>query len=234
VRVHVGGCSQWRDLSEWPPPQTRTRPWYLGPDGALSDQPPGQAGSSSFHYDPSDPTPSVGGPVLSGAAGSVDNTRLEARPDVLTFTSAPLPEALEILGPVSARLRIRASNPHHDVFARLCDVDPRGRSRNICDGLIRHQPDDRAGDETTIIVPMSSTAYRFSAGHRIRLQVSGGAHPRYARNTGTAEPLATATRLVPADIQIRHDPDAPCTLALPGADMPARSDSHGQQPTLTT
>jgi hypothetical protein len=148
--------------------------------------------------------------------GSVDNTRLEARPDVLTFTTAPLPEDLEILGPVSVRLWIRASNPYHDVFARLCDVDPRGRSRNVCDGLIRHQPGrgDQPASDTAIIVAMSSTAYRFSAGHRIRLQISGGAHPRFARNTGTADPQATATRLVPADIQILHDAGAPCTLTL--------------------
>ena len=65
---------------------------------------------------------------------------------------------------------------------------------------------------------MSATAYRFDAGHRIRLQVSGGAHPRYARNTGTAEPVATATRLVAADIRILHDADAPCALSLPVAD----------------
>jgi uncharacterized protein len=218
VRVHVGGCGQWRDLPEWPPPQARARPWYLSADGALADRPPQQAGSSSFRYDPSDPTPSTGGPVLSGTAGTVENARLEARPDVLTFTSAPLATALEILGPVSARLRIRASNPYHDVFARLCDVDPDGRSRNICDGLIRHQPGDHAAGETTITVPMSSTAHRFEAGHRIRLQVSGGAHPRYARNTGTADPQATATRLVPVDIQLLHDAGAPCTLTLPAAD----------------
>lgn len=218
VRVHVGGCGQWRDLPEWPPPQVRTRAWYLDADGALRDHPPARAGSSSFRYDPSNPTPSIGGPVLSRNAGAVDNSDLEARADVLTFTSAPLTDALEILGPVSARLRIRASNPHHDVFARLCDVDPRGRSRNICDGLIRHQPGSRASDDAPVTIPMSATAYRFDAGHRIRLQVSGGAHPRYARNTGTAEPVATATRLVAADIRILHDADAPCALSLPVAD----------------
>jgi hypothetical protein len=220
VRVWVGGSGQWRDLPEWPPSRVRTQLWYLGADGALGDQLPTPAGSSSLHYDPSDPTPAVGGPVLSGPTGSVDNGRLEARLDVLTFTSAPLPEALEILGPVSVRLRIRASIPYHDMFARLCDVDPDAGSRNICDGVIRNQPDTdtdgtAAGADAAITVPMSATAYRFDAGHRIRLQVSGGAHPRYARNTGTAEPLAAATRLVPADIQIRHEADAPCALSLP-------------------
>jgi len=222
VRIHVGGRGEWRDLPEWPPSQVHAQPWYLDTDGALRDQPPTQAGASSFRYDPSDPTPSVGGPLLLASnAGTVDNANLEARGDVLTFTSAPLTEAAEILGPVSVQLSIRASNPCHDVFARLCDVDPGGYSRNICDGLIRRQPGDLSADETTIIVPMSSTAYRFSAGHRIRLQVSGGAHPRFARNTGTTEPPATATRLAPTDIAILHHADAPCTLTLPVANNSA-------------
>lgn len=214
VRVHVGGSGRWRDLPQWPPPQARARAWYLGPGGGLGRQPLAQAGTSSFRYDPADPTPSAGGPVLSGRAGSVDNARLEARPDVLTFTTAPLSEDLEVLGPVSVQLRVRASNPYYDVFARLCDVDPGGRSRNICDGLIRHQPADLPTEESTITVPMSSAAYQFRAGHRIRLQVSGGAHPRYARNTGTAEPQATATRLVPTDLQLLHDARTPCALTL--------------------
>jgi putative CocE/NonD family hydrolase len=229
VRVQVGGSGQWRDLPGWPPPQARDQPWYLDADGALREKPPAHAGSSSFRYDPSDPTPSTGGPVMSGSAGSVDNGGLEARADVLTFTSPPLPEALEILGPVSARLRVRASNPCHDVFARLCDVDPHGRSRNICDGLIRLQPGDEPAGETTITVPMSSTAYQLSAGHRIRLQVSGGAHPRYARNTGTADPQATATRLLPADIRILHDAEAPCLLTLPAAGMRSPADAPARQ-----
>jgi uncharacterized protein len=71
---------------------------------------------------------------------------------------------------------------------------------------------------------MSATAYRFGAGHRLRLQLSGGAHPRFARNTGTAEPQATATRLVPVDIQLLHHADAPCTLSLPIVD--GRSPAH--------
>jgi hypothetical protein len=48
----------------------------------------------------------------------------------------------------------------------------------------------------------------------------GGAHPRCARNTGTADPQATATRLVPADIQILHDGEAPCVLTLPASPAP--------------
>ena len=217
VRVHVGGgCDEWRDLPDWPPPGPAAQTWRLAADGTLSTEPPAQPGVSSFRYDPADPTPSVGGQLLTTKAGPVDNKALEARPDVLVFTSAPLPADLDVIGPVSARLRVRASGPHFDIFARLCDVDPRGRSRNVCDGLIRHVPvAAEAGTDYQMNVPMSAAGYRFRAGHRLRLQVSGGAHPRFARNTGTGEPPATATRLAAVDLEIVHDTADPGGLSLP-------------------
>ena len=216
VRVHVGGCAEWRDLPDWPPPQSAAQTWRLAAGGTLGTGQPAQPGVSSFRYDPADPTPSVGGQLLSNKAGPRDNNALEARPDVLVFTSAPLPADLDVIGPVSARLRVRASHPHFDIFARLCDVDPRGRSRNVCDGLIRHVPAaDEAGADHLMNVPMSATGYRFRAGHRLRLQVSGGAHPRFTRNTGTGEPPATVTRLAAVDLEIVHDAPDPGGLTLP-------------------
>ena len=62
---------------------------------------------------------------------------------------------------------------------------------------------------------MSATAHRLGAGHRLRAQISGGAHPRFARNLGTGKPLATGTRLVPVDIEIGHGSGRPCVLTLP-------------------
>jgi predicted acyl esterase len=82
--------------------------------------------------------------------------------------------------------------------------------RNVTDGIIRLEP-----GQDIVTVPMSPTAYQFGSGHRIRLQVSGGAFPRFARNTGTGEPPATAVRLAPTDIEIRHDGTS--VLLLPAA-----------------
>jgi uncharacterized protein len=141
--------------------------------------------------------------------GSQRNNDLEARDDVLTFTSPPLDAPLDVTGPVSVRLRAKGSRPYFDLFARLCDVDASGTSWNVCDGMRRISD---GADWTGYTVPMSSTAHRFAPGHRIRLQVSGGAHPRFARNTGTADQLPTATRLVPVDIELSH---AAATLSLP-------------------
>ena len=85
-------------------------------------------------------------------------------------------------------------------------MDAKGTSWNVCDGLLRLDGATPVGADgwTEIEVPMSATAHRFAAGHRLRVQVSGGAHPRWACNTGTAEQIATATSLVPVDIKINH------------------------------
>ncbi len=220
VHVHVGGSAQWRDLNTWPPqdgapqdgtPQDSTGAWYLNGNGELSREAETGGAESSFRYDPADPTPSVGGQLLSPEAGPRDNRAVEARPDVLVFTSQPLQAPLDVLGPVRATLHLRASNGHAHIFVRLCDVDAEGRSMNVTDGIVR------LGDDTeTVTVAMSSTAYQFAPGHRLRLQVSGGAFPRFARNTGTGEPLATATRMVPTDFVIYHDAARPSALLLPG------------------
>ena len=195
VRVHVGGADEWRDLPDWPPPATPAV-WHPGDGGTLGREPGG--GATTFTYDPRDPTPSIGGRLQSRTAGAVDNRRLEARADVLTFTSAPLAAPVEIAGSVCADLAVTTTAASADLFVRLCDVDPRGRSVNVCDGLTRF------GADGPVRVDLSHTAHRFRAGHRIRLQVSGGAHPRFTRNYGTGEPVATATRMVPARTTVHH------------------------------
>jgi putative CocE/NonD family hydrolase len=221
VRVHVGGTAgRWRDLAAWPPPAA-AQAWYPGREGSLRPLPPAGDEVSALRYDPAVPTPSAGGQVLATRrTGQVRNDALEARPDVLVFTSPPLAAAMTVTGPVAAGLRVRGSSGHFDVFARLCDVDPRGRSRNVCDGIVRVAD---AG-WTDVTVAMSSAAYEFGAGHRLRLQVSGGAHPRFARNTGSGEPLATATTLVPVSTELQHGPGSVLRLPVssPGAGTAGR------------
>lgn len=146
-----------------------------------------------------------------------DNRQLEARPDVLTYTTAPLEHDLDVIGPVQAELFVRSSLQHTDFFARLCDVDPKGTSLNVCDALLRvspGQPGVAADGCLRVTIDLWPTAHRFRQGHRMCLQVSSGAHPCYARNTGSGEPLASATRLVVADQLIYHDPDHPSGIVF--------------------
>jgi putative CocE/NonD family hydrolase len=204
VRVFVGGSGQWRDLPAWPPPGSRQQSWYLAGDMTLttSDAGPGEAG---FRYDPAGPTPSVGGAIMSPRAGVRDNRPVEGRPDVLVYTSAALTEPVEIIGEVTAAIELTRDNPHCDLFLRLCDVDPRGVSRNVCDGIVRLT--DATALSATVAVSLVGAAHRFEPGHRLRLQVAGGAHPRFLRNPGTggvdAPPkdlVATSYRVGPGSV----------------------------------
>ncbi|MDR7278058.1 CocE/NonD family hydrolase [Catenuloplanes atrovinosus] len=206
VGVTLTGRPERRDA--WPPPHRPTA-WYLRPDRGLGTAPAPASPPDAFTYDPRDPTPSLGGPVLvAHRSGPVDNAPLEARADVLTYTSAPLERDLTAIGPVRAEIWERSSRPYHDVFVRVCDVDRAGVSRNVCDGLVRVTPDRFPADADgvhRVTVPLWPIGHVFRVGHRLRVQVSGGAHPRWARNPGTGDPLGAAVTLRSAAREIFHD-----------------------------
>lgn len=225
VKVFVTGertGDGWRRFSVWPPEQSAERKLWIVGDGELGWDPPSPStgGRCRYRYDPADPTPSVGGPVMLTARPVLDNRRLEARSDVVTFTTGPLESALEAIGPVRVELWARASEPHFDLFARVCDVNPGGVSRNVCDALASVAPgrfersdDDGAWRVQFDLWPM---AHRFAAGNQIRLQISSGAHPRYVRNPGTgADPLAAETQR-PIEVEILYGHQRPSLLVLPG------------------
>jgi putative CocE/NonD family hydrolase len=223
VRVFVTGQRDgggWRDLLAWPPPDTAERRLWPAAGGQLEDaEPTGDATDGErYRYDPSDPTPSLGGPVLLAREPVLDNRPLEARSDVLTYTTAPLPHTFEAIGPVRVELCVRASASHFDLFARVCDVEQAGASWNVCDGLARVAPGrfEPAADGTVrVAFDLWPMGHRFAAGHRIRLQVSSGAHPRFARNPGTGEDVTTATELRPVAVELLHDAQHPSVLVLP-------------------
>ncbi|GGM75456.1 X-Pro dipeptidyl-peptidase [Lentzea pudingi] len=212
VRLFVMGVDEWRDFEQWPPTGYTHQRWHLAPGGELRSAPGTQAPPTSFTYDPADPTPSLGGPKLeSRGAGPVDNRELEARDDVLVFTSDVLDADVEVIGEVTAEVWLRADRPSCDLFVRLCDVDGRGKSLNVCDDLVKVRPDG----VTKVTVELSPTAHVFRRGHRIRVQVSAGAFPRFARNLGDGGPAHTATELVPTGIEVFHDADRPSAILLP-------------------
>ncbi len=225
VRLFVTGERSgggWRALSGWPPEGGERRLW-LADDGLLAEGALGvgaTSGSRRYRYDPADPTPSLGGPVLLSRAPVVDNRPLEARGDVLTYTTAALASTVEAIGPVRVEVWVHASSPYFDVFSRVCDVDPSGASWNVCDALVRVGPgrfEQDSSEAWHVALDLWPIGHRFAAGHRIRLQVSSGAHPRYARNPGTGEGETAATKLEPVEVEVLHGPDHPSVLVLPRA-----------------
>jgi putative CocE/NonD family hydrolase len=224
VRVFLQRAGTWLDFEEWPPPAAVGTAYYLRVSGALSQEAePGDAPPDTFVYNPADPTPTVGGPLLQPPGKQADNTTIEARPDVLTYTTEPFSADQDLVGPVRARIFVRTGRQYADLFVRICDVDLDGVSRNVADGIRRLSPqtvpapDVQAGDDGILAVDVElyPTAYRVLAGHRIRVQISGGAFPRFARNLGTAEPFGAATRAVRCKFDIYYDSPHPAYVLLP-------------------
>jgi len=207
VRLYLQGADEWRSYESWPPEGGAELRISLRPDGP-----------TRYVYDPADPTPALHGARLSGGKGPLDMSAIEARRDTISFTGPRLDSTLDIIGPVQATVRVRCDREHFDLFLIVCDVDESGRPLHVSDGYLRLTSDRFPPDADGVReVPLSCwpTAYRFRAGHRVRLIVASGAHPRYARNPGTGEPLAAASTLVPATVDI--DAVRPPVLALRAA-----------------
>jgi hypothetical protein len=211
VRIHVTGADEWRDLAEWPPPSEAVD--MLFQPGGLDTHPASGMERTVYHFDPSNPTPAVGGPSLEPSSEPRDNRDHESREDVVTFTGPVLTRAIEVIGTPIATVHFRSDRPSADVFVRVCDVHPDGRSMTVCDGIRRFgslgtkasDPIPDADGVMLVEVPLWPTAHHFGRGHRIRVQVSSGAHPRYAPNMGGTGPAAIAAVPNVARQEIFHD-----------------------------
>ncbi|HXW35369.1 MAG TPA: CocE/NonD family hydrolase [Acidimicrobiales bacterium] len=221
VRMYIMGDRRWVDLPDWPPPASVKR-WHLHPGRRLDPTEPSaqdEQAADRFRFDPGDPTPGRGGPSLEvGNAGRKDQRRREARADVVSYSSSPLKQPMTIAGPLSTDLYFRSSLQHTDLVVRLCVVSTRGRSTNVSDGVLRLRPGDHEPDADGVLhlkITMWPTAITIRRNERIRLQVSSGAHPLYARNTGGDEQLASATTLHVADQEVFRGRDHPSGIDLP-------------------
>jgi uncharacterized protein len=225
VRVFINNHG-WIDMPDWPP-SVGELAFYLQPGGRLSPTPPtATAAPSTFTYDPADPTPTVGGRLLSPEGGYRDDGRLAERDDVLSFTGEVLTTDLYVLGNPVVELAHSSDNPYVDVFVRVSEVDAKGRSRNVSDGFRRLTP--RPGSESrpaTVRGELDAVAHRFRAGSRIRVLVAGGSHPRFARNLGTDDAPVTAQRLATATHVVHHGADAISRLLLPSSPRPGSTDA---------
>ncbi|MEO3757426.1 CocE/NonD family hydrolase [Mycobacterium sp. B14F4] len=217
VRVFVNGRG-WAELPQWPPAMPE-QARYLQPGGRLGDAvPPESAPAATFTYNPANPTPTIGGRLLSPEGGYRKDHHLAQRADVLSFTGDRLPTDLYLAGTPVLELSHSCDNPHNDLWVRISEVDARGRSRNVSDGYLGGAP-----DSGLVRIELDAVAHRFRAGSRIRVLVAGGSHPRFARNLGTGEPLGTGSRLESATHTV-HLADGVSRLLLPAGPRPPSTD----------
>ncbi len=220
VKLFIMGLNEWKEYPEWPPQESNPEYWYLLSSAGLSKEKPVMSYPDSYMYDPKNPTPRIkGGFGMVGLPwGQKDIRKIEGRKDIRVYTSSPIEKAIEIIGPVTAELYVKSSLSNTDFLARVCDVFPNGKCLNVCEGLQRLRPNDISpAKDGTLKVPVElwPTAYYFKKGHRIRVHIASGSHPRWIRNTGSGEPIATATNLVSAHQEVYHDPGHLSAIILP-------------------
>lgn len=242
VHVFVMGRNQWRAEQDWPLPQTRWTKYYLNSgghansisgDGVLSTSPPAMnaAGSDTYVYDPAKPTrsPFTGGHLEDGAA---DTRKSSGGSDVLVYTTPPLEEELEVIGPITAKLYAATSARDTDWMVRLIDVQPDGFSAMLCEGVMRarHRDPDRAGGFNPAMLSLiepnqvyeytiefwRATANLFARGHRIRVEISSSYFPYYLRNLNTgADNIGLETTAVVAEQKLMHRSGQASHIVLP-------------------
>ncbi len=237
VRIFVMGKNEWREEDDWPLARAKNTRYYLhsggaastaSGDGTLSTTTPEAEGADQFTYDPNDAVPTLGGPLCCGpfppaGLGPQDQSKAEARNDVLVFTTPALASDLEVTGPVSLDLYVSSSAVDTDFTGKLVDVWPNGFAQNLTEGILRLRYRDsqekpelaKAGETYHVTVNLWATSNVFLAGHKLRLEVSSSNFPRFDRNLNTGEEQAGATRMSKATNVIYHDKGHPSALVLP-------------------
>ncbi len=229
--------NRWREASRWPPEDVQVQKWYLhgggkansrAGDGVLAPRPAPSEAFDEYAYDPADPVPSRGGPLCctgnpADRAGPVDQADVEARKDVLVYTSEPLAQPLRIVGPLRVALEVSSDARDTDFVARLVDVAPDGRALNIQEGALRAryragydnpQPME-PGRRYAITVEARAIAWQLQPGHRLRLQVTSSSFPRLERNLNTGGRNFDEDKGVVAHNRVHHGPSAMSYVELP-------------------
>lgn len=239
VELFVMGVNKWAHFADWPVPGTRFTPLYLTSGGqANSSRGDGRlefavpaAGKDGYEYDPRNPVPSVGGNDCCGApfpAGPRDQRPVEARQDVLVYSTGILKEAVTIAGPVEMRLFAATDGRDTDFVAKLVDVFPDGSAINLAEGILRarfHKGLDRMellepGKMYEFVIDMRGTANVFQPGHRIRVDVTSSNFPQYDRNPNTGEDLGVSARVRTAKQTVFHGGAGRSHIVLPVVTLP--------------
>jgi putative CocE/NonD family hydrolase len=236
VRIFVMGENKWRDEDAWPLERSVTTRYFLrstgkansaSGDGELSTSAPDKQAVDGFVYDPANPVPTVGGPLCCDpmhlAPGARDQKEVEARPDVLVYSTPPLDSDLEVTGPVTLDLFSSSSAVDTDFTAKLVDLWPNGFAQNLTEGILRASYRESTSAAKPIVpgkvyeykIDLWSTSNVFLKGHQIRLEISSSNFPRFDRNLNTGKPASTDAIFVKATNTILHDAAHTSTLLLP-------------------
>ncbi|WP_116090322.1 CocE/NonD family hydrolase [Sphingomonas crusticola] len=237
VRYYLMGANRWQTASQWPPKDAQPLRLYLrsgghanslNGDGRLAaEAPPATEAADRYRYDPMNPVQTIGGGDCCNGGivvpGAFDQRPIEARGDVLVYTSDPLPKPIDVVGFVDAVLKVSSSAKDTDFAVKLVDVAPDGTAWIIGDTILRARYRD-GFDKPALMAPGQvytlhptpiATAIQFGAGHRIRVEVTSSNFPKFVRNLNTGGPNESEKTGVVADNAVHHAGDDRSYIELP-------------------
>ena len=237
VRYYLMGANRWQTAAQWPPQNAKPMRLYLRSNGSantlngdgrlLAEAPPATEAADRYRYDPMNPVQTVGGGDCCNGGivvpGAFDQRQVEARGDVLVYTSDPLTKPVDVVGFVDAVLKVSSSAKDTDFAVKLVDVAPDGTAWIIGDTIFRaryrdgfDKPALMSPNEVYTIHPTPiTTANRFDTGHRIRVEVTSSNFPKFVRNLNTGGPNESEKTGVVADNVIHHAGQAQSYIELP-------------------
>jgi predicted acyl esterase len=252
VAFPVSLPGRWRAAAAYPHPAAALRRWRFG-DGTLAEDAEVDAspGQDTFRHLP---TTGTQGPLSWGAGDPPNGLARDLRSDETagpTYTSAPLTEALEVLGVPEVVVHLEVDAPVARLSVRLSDVAPDGTSALVSAGVLNltHRrshvsPEPlRPGVVEEVRVPLRTAGYRWRPGHRLRVALASSVWPvlwpspypaTFRVHRGGATPSRLEVPVVPpaggaGDVAVpafRSDPPElrwPTTEPVDGAG-PARDD----------
>jgi putative CocE/NonD family hydrolase len=236
VRYYTMGLNKWQTSDTWPPQGAHPLTLFLSSagkanslngDGTLADTVPTADSPDRIIYDPMNPVPSYGGNVCcTGNAvtgGAFDQRKMEARSDILVYTSDPLKEGIEVSGPIEATLYVSSDAKDTDFTVKVIDVLPDGTAYNLDETIQRVRYREgydkppawmEPGKVYKVALQPMNTSNYFEAGHRIRIEVSSSNFPRFDRNLNTGGNNYDETKGVVAHNAIHHSTDHPSQVTF--------------------
>ena len=237
VRYYLMGANRWQTAAQWPPENAKTMRLYLRSGGKantlngdgrlIAEAPPAGEVADRYRYDPMNPVQTVGGGDCCNGGivvpGAFDQRAVEARGDVLVYTSDALTKPVDVVGFVDAVLKVSSSAKDTDFAVKLVDVAPDGTAWIIGDTIFRARYRNgydkpamlSPGEVATIHPTPIAIANQFGAGHRIRVEVTSSNFPKFVRNLNTGGANESEKVGVVADNVIHHAGDAQSYIELP-------------------
>ena len=127
VNIFYSGKNEWEFSDEWPSAQMKPTPYYIHGDGSVSTSIPTEKDSyTEYISDMSHPVPYTALPTTYRTKEfMIDDQRFAtARPDVITFVTAPLTDTLTLAGPIEVELKTAISSTDADFMVKVIDVYP--------------------------------------------------------------------------------------------------------------